>query len=559
MPGRCAAGRLSGHATDRNPLSRRSRLRRSRWPGRRRPRSSRPAPASPSTRTRPRTPSGSSGPRHRARTPTGSATTTTTNNTLGSLSRSSTWPSASSGSSWANWSGVATLQHGGQYGICAQGQYRFPNDPLWISDGPNSCSMGTHARPARAHDDRPLQADRGASSSRRGAAFVKDAKVPVRVDFADDVAGPFPANFLCFKVGGGRATCATRAPATSTATTPPAPCPASGGKSTTFSCTADYGAVPDGSVWACVIAADASIPDNPNGPEPDRHGGEGEPVRSELRRRRGRPHAAHGLDRGRLDDGQGRRSRVAAGVRLGRHLGPGRRRPVDVGRQHRGRQRRRRHAHLHAARDLRGRADGRRRGGQHRDREEGDHGDRAADGTPPAAAGRRRLPPRWRRTTTPPPGGGGGTHRPGGGAPPRPTTPASASTLYAPRKARARAKSIPVELTASDAGRVQLALARGNRVIVRAGVQLDEDGTADYRLKLPKGSRAGRYTLQGDLHAARPPGDHRVAEAHADRQGVVPARARELRAPPWRSARGPRALPDGRFHGDRPARTFKVR
>jgi len=30
--------------------------------------------------------------------------------------------SANSGSSWANWSGVANLQHGGQYGICAQGQ-----------------------------------------------------------------------------------------------------------------------------------------------------------------------------------------------------------------------------------------------------------------------------------------------------------------------------------------------------------------------------------------------------------------------------------------------------
>ena len=35
------------------------------------------------------------------------------------------------------------------------------------------------------------------------AAFVKDTKIPLRIDFADDVAGPFPANFLCFQVGGG--------------------------------------------------------------------------------------------------------------------------------------------------------------------------------------------------------------------------------------------------------------------------------------------------------------------------------------------------------------------
>src|SRR6478735_8037671 len=48
-----------------------------------------------------------------------------------------------SGTSWANWSGVAVLQHGGQYGVCAQGQFSLPNDSLFFSDGPNSCSMGT--------------------------------------------------------------------------------------------------------------------------------------------------------------------------------------------------------------------------------------------------------------------------------------------------------------------------------------------------------------------------------------------------------------------------------
>ena len=42
--------------------------------------------------------------------------------------------------------------------------------------------------------------------------------------------------------------------------------PGSAGKSTTFNCTANYGDIADGDVWACVIAADASIPDNPSGP-----------------------------------------------------------------------------------------------------------------------------------------------------------------------------------------------------------------------------------------------------------------------------------------------------
>ena len=87
--------------------------------------------------------------------------------------------------------------------------------------------------------------------------------MPVKVDFADDVAGPFPANFLCFRVGGGP--CDTNA-GDIYGYNASCSVPGTAGKSTTFSCTADYGAVADGSVSACVIAADASIPDNPNGP-----------------------------------------------------------------------------------------------------------------------------------------------------------------------------------------------------------------------------------------------------------------------------------------------------
>ena len=71
---------------------------------------------------------------------------------------------------WANWSGVRTLQHGGQYGVCAQGQYTFPNDSLWITDGPNSCSMGTQlGRRAYTTIDRskPATLDR-ARRRRRG-------------------------------------------------------------------------------------------------------------------------------------------------------------------------------------------------------------------------------------------------------------------------------------------------------------------------------------------------------------------------------------------------------
>jgi hypothetical protein len=122
--------------------------------------------------------------------------------------------------------------------------------------------------------------------------------------------------------------------------------------------------------------------------------------------------------------------------------------------------------------------------------------------------------------------------------------------LDAPRKARARAKSIPIELTANDAGRVQLSLLRANRVVARASIRLDADGTADHRLKIPKGAKAGTYTLKATYKTA----------TVAQRITLTgKATARRSTATSVTLSRGPVALPDGRFHGELPARTFKVR
>jgi PKD domain len=166
---------------------------------------------------------------------------------------------------WASWSGVANLQHGAQYGICAQGSYSFPNDDMFFADGPNSCSMGTMLG-RRAYTTIDRSKPEAAISLASGAAYTTGAAVPLKVDFSDDVAGPFPANFLCFQFGGGPdGVCNTGAGHiygySAGCSVPGAP-----GKSTYFGCTADYSAATDGRVWACVIAADASIPDNPAGP-----------------------------------------------------------------------------------------------------------------------------------------------------------------------------------------------------------------------------------------------------------------------------------------------------
>jgi hypothetical protein len=160
-----------------------------------------------------------------------------------------------SGVYWANWSGVATLQHGGQYGICVQGQYTFPNDSLWISDGPNSCSMGTQlGRRSYTTIDRSKPAI--AVTAADGAESTKNASIPVSIAFSDDVAGPYPANFVC--VAAGTESCGTKQ-YSSQCSNPGGP-----GKSTTFTCTVDASQLPDGPVTVCAVSADASVPDNPS-------------------------------------------------------------------------------------------------------------------------------------------------------------------------------------------------------------------------------------------------------------------------------------------------------
>ena len=98
------------------------------------------------------------------------------------------------------------------------------------------CSGGARTRRSTAPSRRPPLA------LAAGADFVKDTKVPVRIDFADDVAGPFPANFLCFQVGGGPQNLCDKNAGSIYGHNPACSVPGSAGKSTTFTCTADYGA-----------------------------------------------------------------------------------------------------------------------------------------------------------------------------------------------------------------------------------------------------------------------------------------------------------------------------
>jgi hypothetical protein len=95
-------------------------------------------------------------------------------------------------------------------------------------------------------------------------------------------------------------------------------------------------------------------------------------------------------------------------------------------------------------------------------------------------------------------------------------------------------------------------------VVARAGVTLGADAALSYKLKLAKRMKPGRFTLRA---------------VYTPVNGATVTRSRRISLTGKRTARratassragvaldrGPRRLPDGRFHGTRPPRTFTVR
>jgi hypothetical protein len=175
------------------------------------------------------------------------------------------------GSTWVNWSGIPgtsiPLKEGSTYAVCAQGRFD-DGSGMYFPDGPNSCSDGamTGRRPYTTIDrTKPTVAMKLAA----GADVTKAALLPVHMDFADNIAGPFPANFLCVQYGDTAGGICDSAQGYTYALQPACSQPGAAGPATTFDCTIDVGAAsanpaPDGPVSICAIAADAAIPDNPN-------------------------------------------------------------------------------------------------------------------------------------------------------------------------------------------------------------------------------------------------------------------------------------------------------
>ena len=393
-----------------------------------------------------------------------------------------------------------------------------------------------------------------------GAAFVSNTNVALKVDFADDVAGPFPANFLCFQVGGTSGVCDTSKGAIYGYN---ASCsvPGGGGKSTTFTCTADYGNIADGDVWACVIAADASIPDNPNGPNQTATADKANlstascdsvvvdrtPPVAAINT------AATTVKVGDLLTFQGSATDATSGL-----TGPGEWTFGDTDAIPSGDI----VTHVYdqpGTYEVTLHRPGRR--GQLDDGAQDDHRARHHPAARRRRPGRRR-PDRSRSRST-----------------------GSASTL---RTRRAPGpSSFPSSSPRPTAARSSSSCSTATKVLARATVRLDPDGTADHRLKLKKGTAPGRYVLKATWKPPRSAADHQAAQPPAGQEPARGGAPRRARAPvrSWAPGRarcptapstvrrrasasashgvevgiGPRALPDGAFHGTRPARTFKVR
>jgi PKD repeat protein len=450
------------------------------------------------------------------------------------------------GSAWANWSGVASLQHGGQYGVCAQGRYSFTNDSLFYSDGPNSCSMGTMLG-RRAYTTIDRSKPSASVTLGGGAQYTKDAKVALKVDFSDDVAGPFPANFICFQFGGGPGGLCDAAQGFIYGYTPSCSVPAGAGKATSFTCTADYGSgsspAPDGPVWACVRAADAAIPDNPSGSNQSGSADKAnlsDPQCDGIVLDRAAPVAsinasATSVKVGDLVSFEAQATDATSGVAAGGTWTWGDNTAGGSGAaaSHTFTQAGTYEVKLAVA-------------------DNAGNGATATKVITVTASGGSSTPGGGTATgggtTTP----GGGTETPGGGA----TT--AKLTVGAPAKLAAKSKAIRLSLKAGAAGRVQLSLVRGGRVVSRGGTAVAA-GTTAYKLKLPKGAKAGRYTIKATYTPAG--GSAKTTSKAITLKGKARAAraSASIATPGAKVDGGPVGMPDGTFMGREPARTFRVR
>ena len=161
--------------------------------------------------------------------------------------------------------------------------------------------------------------------------------------------------------------------------------------------------------------------------------------------------------------------------------------------------------------------------------------------------------------STPPPSGGGSSTD-GGDLDEEPADGDDAEfEVSAPRKVKLAKGKLPITVTTDTPGKVSVALVRNGRIVARGSKSIAE-GTATYKLKLPRKAKAGRYTLKVTF---KPTGGEAITEKltvklTGKRKAGASTASVARAAGPRVGAGAPAGLPDGRFHGTR-KRSFTPR
>ena len=171
------------------------------------------------------------------------------------------------GSMWVNWSNIVPLplEQGHTYEICVSGAYSLPNDPLFFPEMIDSCEHGelVGKRTATTIDrSKPVVSIQAAG----GATATRSTLLPLKITYDDAHSAPNPANFLCVAPGDSASeACESRIYGYDAGCSQPA----ASSRNTTFSCQVETAGLtpPDGRMFACVTAADSSVPDRPSTPD----------------------------------------------------------------------------------------------------------------------------------------------------------------------------------------------------------------------------------------------------------------------------------------------------
>ncbi len=471
---------------------------------------------------------------------------------------------------WANWQGVInTLSEGVTYGMCVNGEDFYNYLGSWVPQlGGSSCSDAIIAgRRTSTTIDRTKPAIQVAVSG--ADTFTKTVPIPVTISYSDNLAFPFPANFICARTGQEPAAAASSCNApnptpqydyNANCSSPANPT----SKVTSFSCTVtDSPPLPDGPVTVCAIAADAAIPDNPASANQAQTADKANLSASQcgfVSVDRTAPQASFtaptAVTTGTLVTATGTVTDAGSGAG-GVSWNWGDNTPASAGISST-------HTYTQA-------------------------GTYTITMSTADAVGNPASKTATITVSAPAPGGGtpgGGT--PGGGTPgggtstggggtvtPPPTaqqiaqqvggsggagatqtTSAGALDVLTARRVKisAKLKSLPLALTAETAGTAEFALVTGGRIVSKSGLKITKPGSLGFKLKLPKKLKAGRYSLKitftptGASKASKKTITITFAAAKKKKKAKRSARVAAVPEAAQLTGAPAASLPDGRLH-----------